>query len=141
MESSKKQPLFSGKSLAILLSTLTVSLALILIPLLSQGRKAPAGILRITVNGQFYADEPLGRERDVEILQQDGRRNVVHITENGFFMKDSTCKNHDCVQQGEVTTENYHRRALQNRVLCLPNGVSLELVLLDRTPVPDLPDF
>ena len=92
-------------------------------------------------NGRFYADEPLGRVRDVEIVQEDGKRNVIHLTENGFCMQYSTCDNQLCVQMGAVTVDNYYLRALQNRVLCLPNGVSLELVLTDRTPVPDLPDF
>ena len=141
MEPSEKQSLFSGRNLAIMLILLAAALGMILFSLLSQGDKTPAGILRITVNGQFYADEPLGRERDVEIVQADGKRNVIHLTENGFYMQYSTCDNQLCVQMGTVTVDNYYLRALQNRVLCLPNGVSLELVLTDRTPVPDLPDM
>ncbi len=141
MQSSEKQSFFSGKNLVILLVLLAAALGLIVYGLYSQQGKAPAGILRITVNGEFYADEPLGRERDVEIVQADGKRNVIHITEDGFCMKYSTCDNQLCVHEGMVTVDNYYLRVLQNRVLCLPNGVSLELVLTDRTPVPDLPDF
>ena len=57
MESSEKQSLFSGRNLAIMLVMLAVALGLILFSLLSQGNQTPAGILRITVNGRFYADE------------------------------------------------------------------------------------
>ena len=141
MEPSEKQFLFSGRNLVILLILLAAALGLIAFSLLSQADKTPVGILRITVNGQFYADEPLGRERDVVIQQPDGRRNVVHITENGFYMKESTCKNQDCIGQGTVTAENYTRRALQTQVICLPNQVTLELALTDQTPDPNLPDM
>ena len=141
MESSEKQSFLSGRNLILVLALLAAALGLILFGLLAQGGKTPAGILRITVNGQWYADEPLGEEREIEIVQSDGKRNVIHILEDGFFMQFSTCDNQLCVHEGTVTVENYYRRALQNRVLCLPNGVSLELVLTDRTPVPDLPDM
>ena len=141
MQSSEKPSILSGRNLILALVLLAAALGLILYGVLSQKGQTPAGILRITVGGHFYADEPLGRERDVEIVQADGKRNVIHITENGFYMKQSTCDNQLCVHQGTVTVDNYYLRALQNQVLCLPNGVVLELVLVDRTPVPDLPDM
>ena len=141
MQSRLSSSASRGKNLLIILLAVAAGLGLLLFALLSQQGKAPAGILRIRVNGQWYADEPLLEERDVEIVQPDGKRNVVHLLENGFYMGFSTCDNQLCVQQGTVTVDNYARRVLQNEVLCLPNGVELELVLTDRTPVPGLPDF
>ncbi|MBR1560829.1 MAG: NusG domain II-containing protein [Clostridia bacterium] len=53
--------------------------------------------------------------------------NVVHLTPTGVHMEDSTCENHDCVGQGEVTLDNRKDRILGNMIICLPNQVVLEL--------------
>ena len=53
--------------------------------------------------------------------------NVIHLMPNGVYMEDSTCENHDCVKQGEVTLENKNDRILANMIICLPNQVWLEL--------------
>lgn len=53
--------------------------------------------------------------------------NVIHLTPDGVYMEDSTCKNHDCVGQGEVTLENISERILGNMIICLPNQVTLQL--------------
>lgn len=53
--------------------------------------------------------------------------NVIHLTPDGVYMEDSTCENHDCVGQGEVTLENRDERILSNMIICLPNQVILEL--------------
>ena len=42
-------------------------------------------------------------------------------------MEDSTCENHDCVDQGLVTLENRTDRILSNMIICLPNQVILQL--------------
>ena len=31
--------------------------------------------------------------------------NWIHLTPDGVYMEDSTCENHDCVEQGTVTLE------------------------------------
>lgn len=53
--------------------------------------------------------------------------NIIHLTPEGVYMEDSTCANHDCVQQGIVTLENREERILSNMIICLPNQVSLQL--------------
>ena len=53
--------------------------------------------------------------------------NVIHLTPDGVYMEDSTCENHDCVQQGEVTLDNKADRILGNMIICLPNQVMLSL--------------
>ena len=53
--------------------------------------------------------------------------NVIHLTQDGVYMEDSTCENHDCVQQGIVTLENRNERILGNFIICLPNQVYLQL--------------
>ena len=53
--------------------------------------------------------------------------NVIHLTPEGVYMEDSTCANHDCVEQGAVTLENREERILGNMIICLPNQVCLQL--------------
>lgn len=53
--------------------------------------------------------------------------NVIHLTPEGVYMEDSTCANHDCVDEGMVTLENKSERILGNMIVCLPNQVILQL--------------
>lgn len=53
--------------------------------------------------------------------------NLIHVTADGVYMEDSTCANHDCVEQGEVTLDNREERILGNMIICLPNQVILQL--------------
>ena len=53
--------------------------------------------------------------------------NVIHLTPDGVYMENSTCANHDCIQQGVVTLENRDERILSNMIICLPNQVTLQL--------------
>ena len=59
----------------------------------------------------------------------DGTRtvNLIHLTPDGMYMEDSTCENHDCVEQGIVTLDNRYERILSNMIICLPNQVMLAL--------------
>ena len=53
--------------------------------------------------------------------------NLIHLTPEGVYMEDSTCKGHDCVEQGMVTLDNRNERILGNMIVCLPNQVVLQL--------------
>ena len=53
--------------------------------------------------------------------------NLIHLTPEGVYMEDSTCANHDCIDQGIVTLENRKERILGNMIICLPNQVCLQL--------------
>ena len=129
------------KDAFILLGAVTLIALVFLISHLSGLGSAPLGTVRIYVNGEFYREEPLGKSRDIEIAQPTGEKNILHLTENGFFMAHSTCQNQLCVQQGQVTSENYYLRALGSRVICLPNRVEAELTLTNQTPPPDMHDL
>ena len=102
---------------------------------------APLGTVSIYVDGRLYAQEPLGRSRDITLEQPTGEKNVIHLMENGFYMAYSTCDNQSCIHQGQVTADNYYLRALGAQVICLPNRVHAELSLTDQTPPPDMPDL
>ena len=70
----------------------------------------------------------------LEQVTPDGTpaENVIHVTSEGVYMEDSTCENHDCVDQGEVTLQNRKDRILGNMIICLPNQVTLQLLTPDE---------
>lgn len=84
--------------------------------------------LRIQVGSETYRIVPLNKKDTVEVRQPNGAVNLVDIDVNAFKMHSSTCKNQECIHQGEVTLENYRARPLYNTVVCLPNKVLLELL-------------
>ena len=106
-------------------------------------KKAPEAeaYLYIIVNGRISGIYAVGEEGDVTVDQGNGKVNVIHVTDKGFYMASSTCDNQLCVQQGEVTIDNYQQRILGASVLCLPNNVDLELVVPSHTPDPNTPDI
>ena len=101
--------------------------------LLGRGKTA-TGKINVYVNGALYASEPLRPG------QQDGSTNVIRMTEGGFYMESSTCHNQLCVQQGEVTRDNWSRRALGAHILCLPNRVDAELEVEAAASPVEAPD-
>lgn len=85
--------------------------------------------LRVTVEGRETELVALDTSRELVIEQENGARNVVELFPGGFRMREASCRNRDCVHQGEVTTENMESRPLYNQVVCLPNRVVLEMVV------------
>lgn len=119
----------------ILAIVLVASLVLFLLRPTNSATDATLKYLRITAPGQTFDLVPLDGDREVVISQEDGSRNVVQVFRDGFRMKEATCKNQDCLHQGEVTTQNVETRALANQIICLPNKVVLELVNADEQTV------
>ena len=103
--------------------------------------------LSVYVDGRLYCSSPLIPGKTITIRQENGAENVIRMTENGFCMESASCKNQDCVRQGEVTTENWRDRKLKEQVICLPNRVVAALDVLpaegsaQNTPDPDAPDI
>lgn len=131
----------SKKNIFLILGVVIIACILIIVSQTTLLGKAPNGLVRIYISGQLHSQEELLMERDVTISQPDGKTNILHLMENGFYMKESTCITQQCIQQGQVTVDNYDKRALGTRIICAHNEVQVELVLTDRTPSPDLPDI
>ena len=95
------------------------------------------GYVLVTAGGQM-GWLPLPEEGEysvpIRLVQPDGTEteNLVHLTPEGVYMEDSTCENHDCVEQGEVTLANKKDRILGNMIICLPNQVTLQLFTPDE---------
>ena len=94
----------------------------------------------IRVDDREYLRVPLSQPQTVTIEQADGSVNVVEVSDHGAVMRSSTCHNQLCVHQGKVTYENYATRYYGQNIICLPNRVTVELVLSDGERSPDAPD-
>ena len=93
---------------------------------------AEENVVIISVDGEEYARVPLSRPRTVTVEQPDGSVNVVAVSDHGAVMQSSTCHNQLCVDMGEVTVDNWETRAMQEFIICLPNRVSVELVIAEQ---------
>ena len=129
------------KNLLLIGGTMLIACMLLAVARMGMQNKAPNGLVRIYLKDQLYSQERLSSPRDITINQPDGKTNILHLMENGFYMKESTCSNQLCIEQGQVTVDNYYKRHMGTDIYCSPHGVRVELVLTDRTPVPDLPDI
>ena len=85
-----------------------------------------AGLLPLPQEGEYT--------RTIRQTMADGTEavNVLHLTTIGFWMEESNCEGHDCINEGEVTLENREERVLWNMVICLPHQLSLELITRDE---------
>lgn len=97
-----------------------------------EGQKDTAR-LRISIDGKLHSEVALDGEKLIELLQDNGSRNVVKVFPGGFSMLESNCPNHDCIAQGEVTRENVESRLYYHQIICLPNRVVLEMVNGEET--------
>lgn len=94
------------------------------------GEDWPAAVV-IYIGNQVHTVLPL--VDDVITLDQgDGRVNEITITAEGVTMSRSTCENQRCVHQGEVTLDNYQTRVLGSYIICLPNQVTIDLVMQEE---------
>lgn len=88
------------------------------------------GHVVITVRGRQYGDPiPMDRDKIITIKQDNGEINKVHITPQKVYMESSTCENQDCVGQGEIDVDTYTSRILGTYIICLPNDVTVELIV------------
>ena len=83
----------------------------------------------ITVGGEEKLRVPLSQPQTVTLTQPGGEENVIVVTESGVYMESATCHNQICVHSGYLTTENYDYRPDGPFIICLPNQVSVELVV------------
>lgn len=115
------------------LSPLMIAVVAAVLLIVSQTLRPAAeeSVVIITVEGEEYARIPLSQPRTVTIEQPGGEVNVVEVSDHGAVMLSSTCHNQLCVHMGEVTVDNWELRANQAFIICLPNRVSVELVVVD----------
>lgn len=104
--------------------------------------RSPAQATRtvnVYLDGALYATGRLGQAEDIVVRGPNGEENTVAFTADGVYMKHATCQNQLCIEQGMVTPANVSQRFYRNQILCLPNRVTVELVLTEEEAA-DLPD-
>lgn len=89
--------------------------------------RAAAGYINVYVQNALYTSVPASAFQTICIDQGDGKINEIRIDQAGVRMAFSTCKNQNCVQQGTIDPARQDELALQNWIVCLPNGVTVEL--------------
>ncbi len=113
----------------LLLALAVVAAALILYVFFGRVKPVSATYVNVYVGNRDepYQRAPLNEDQTIRVDQGDGRVNVIEIKDGGVSMGYSTCKNQDCVHEGVVTDESRKHRALGDWIVCLPNGVAVEL--------------
>ncbi len=118
------------KNIGIIAALLIAAVVLLLsVTLLRPRTDGASAEIVVTLDGREYARVPVGQEQTLAVQQSDGSVNVIRITERGAVMESSTCENQLCVEMGEVTLDNWETRPNQQFIICLPNRVSVELVV------------
>ena len=102
--------------------------------LLSQKRQMPDAeedCAIIYVGKEEYMRVPLSQPRTVTVRQAGGGVNVIRVDENGIQMLEANCSNQHCVLTGQVTPDNWEWKPDGAFIICLPNQVSVELVVTE----------
>ena len=119
------------KNWLIPLAVAVVALLLLMISQLSRPAGAEESMAVITLDGEVIDRVPLSAPLTVRVEQPNGAVNVVEVSDHGAVMLSSTCDNQLCVHMGEVTVDNWEFRPNQAFIICLPNRVSVELVVVE----------
>ena len=89
--------------------------------------KSAEATVTVYLHGEVYAEAGADEYQTITIDQGDGKVNVVVIGESGVYMESSTCKNQICVHHAVIDPHNADEMLLDNWIVCLPNGVSVEV--------------
>ena len=92
------------------------------------GQSARGTAVEIRLHGEVYAQIPQGEVRTVTVEQGDGKTNIVKLDKTGVWMDHSTCSNQICVNTGKILYDHEEGLSLTKSIVCLPNGVTVELV-------------
>ena len=96
--------------------------------------KSSGAAVTVYVGGEVYARVLANDYQTITIDQGDGKVNVVVIDERGVRMESSTCKNQICVHHATIDPNNADQLLLDNWIVCLPNGVTVEVTPAGEEP-------
>ena len=84
-------------------------------------------MVTIYVGSEVYQTVAADDYQTITIDQGDGKVNVIVIAEHDVHMESATCKNQICVHHSPIDPANADELLLDNWIVCLPNGVSVEV--------------
>ncbi len=131
MAENEKKPLMKRRDIWIVAIVLLVAAAgMLAVKFFSPSQVTHTA--RILVGSYVYKEVSLDEDQVIEIDQGNDMVNHVVVKDGAINMQDSTCPDQQCIYQGEISPENYEERVLRNWIVCLPNQVTIELVLEDE---------
>lgn len=133
MAANEKKPLMKKRDMLIVAAVLLIAVAgMAAVKFLSPTPDPVSPTAKIKVGSYVYKEVSLDEDQIIEINQGSNIINHVEVKDGAINMLDSTCPDQQCVDQGEITAENYEERVLRNWIICLPNQVTIELALEDE---------
>lgn len=125
-----KTPLMKRKDVLIILAVLLIAAAgMVAVWLSSRNAVVEYAWIYLGSDPYPYKEVALNEDQVIEIDQGSGVVNHIEVKDGAIRMLDSTCPDKQCVYQGEMSMETYEQRVFRNWIICLPNQVSVMLVL------------
>lgn len=121
-KAKKKRKIIRKADIVLLGVFLLVAALLFARPFLTAGSSnSTSSSAEVTVrqDGKVVGTYPLGRDKEIN-LDTNGRHNEIVIENGSVYMKESSCKNQVCVDQGKITQTG-------QSIICLPNRVVVEI--------------
>lgn len=84
--------------------------------------RATGTIVTITVNGNHQHTYLLSENMTTEIQGYNGGKCIVEIKEGQIAVREATCPDHSCVQQGWIGKNGETIACLPNRILIVVEG-------------------
>ena len=85
-----------------------------------QGSGSGAGkTVIVRAGGKEYGKYDLGKDQTIRI-KRGGKSNTVQISSGRAKMLESNCRNHICIDMGEVSSPG-------QMIICLPNRITIEI--------------
>lgn len=116
-------------AVALILSVAVLSAVFLAVSRRSPVKDPDGNTAVISIGGREYRRISLSNPQVLTIRQDGGRINVIRVDENGIQMIEANCDNQHCVNTGLVSPENADFKPDGPFIICLPNQVSVELVV------------
>ena len=84
-------------------------------------------MVTVYIGGEQYMQVAASDYQTITVDQGDGKVNVIVIAEHDVHMESATCKNQICVHHKSIDPANADELLLDRWIVCLPNGVSVEV--------------
>lgn len=107
-----KKKIIYDTVLVLVLAVIGISAFLITESLREEGAYAV-----VTVNGEWAGEYPLDKDGEYPL---SGGTNLLVIQDGKAFVKDATCPDKLCINQGKISRTG-------ERIVCLPNRVMIEI--------------
>ena len=114
------------RDILLIVGVLVLALAAVVVSRLLTPASSGATVT-VYVGGKEYAKVAASDYQTITVDQGGGKVNVLVIAEHDVHMESATCKNQICVHHSPIDPTNADKLLLDNWIVCLPNGVSVEV--------------